>query len=561
MGRFPFRAAWAAVPLALTLAVAACAPAAPQAPTAGATVGANAPATKPTAAPTAAGQPAAPTGGPAAAKPTAAAAKTIRVGITSGVRTFDPVNYRDRNTETVIRNIFDGLYTLTADGKPVPEIADGVKQVDDRTWDFHIRSGITFQNGDPLTADDVQWTFDRATREGAMEGKTSPRQSLVGPVASVEKVDDSTVRFKLTTPVSETRMLYGTVNIQIMPKAYVQKVGIDEFVKHPVGAGPFKFVEGKLDEQIVLERYDKYWGGSPDLPGTPGPARVDRVIFQVIPDPVARVSALRAGDVDIIQDVPSIQIPVLESDPNVQVQTQRGTNMVYLAMNTTQPPFDDARVRQAVAQAIDYDTLVKQLYGGRADVLGGVPFLPGGEVDDPTIKPYAYAPDKAKALLEEAGKSDTSFVLDTFGEYTTLGQAIAQMLGKVGLKVEVRSWEVAALQAAAQKGERTALIETFGNASLNPLWAYWVAGSKQPANYSLYSNPTFDQIMTAAPTIVDPAQRAKAFQQGWEMSYSEVPELPLLTPRVVEAARKTVQNWTPSAAGRMNLHRVDIAAR
>lgn len=562
------RAAWLWGPLALVLT--ACTATAPAAPTAAP------PPPKPTtaAAPAATSAPlpatAAPAGVPTAqaaatTKPAPAAAaggtKTIRVGITSGVRTFDPANYRDRNTETVIRNVFDGLYTVTPDGRPVPEMAESIRQIDPLTWEFKLRRGISFQNGDPVTADDVQWTFERGTKEGAMEGKTSPRQSLVGPVTAVEKVDNLTVRFRLSAPISEARMLYGVVNLQVMPKAYFQRVGADEFIKKPVGAGPFRFVEGKLDERVVLERYDQYWGGSPDLPGAPGPAKVDRVIFQVIADPAARVAALRAGDVDIIQDVPAIQVPVLQGDANVEVKTQRGTNMIYLAMNTTRPPFDDARTRRAVAMSIDYATIVKELYGGRADALAGVPLLPGGEVEDPSLRPYEYSVDRAKALLQEAGKTDISFVLDGYGDFTTLAQAVAQMLGKVGLKVEVRSWEVAALQSAASKGERTALITSFGNASLNPLWAYWVAGTGQPSNYSLYSNSRFDQIMEKAPSIVDPTERARAFREGWAIVYQELPALPLLVPRVVEASRRTVQNFTPSAGGRVNLHRVDLAPR
>jgi ABC-type transport system substrate-binding protein len=235
--------------------------------------------------------------------------------------------------------------------------------------------------------------------------------------------------------------------------------------------------------------------------------------------------------------------------------------MVYLAMNTQQAPFDDPTFRQAVAHAIDYQAIATQLYGGRADVLAGLPFIPGGEVDDPSLRPYPYDPERSKALLAAAGKDGAGFVLDTHGDYNTLGQAIAQALGKVGLKVEVRQWEWAALQAAAQKGERAALVATFGNASLNPLWAYWVAGAGQPANYSQYSNETFDGLMKRAPAIVDPAERAKTFREAYAISYRELPQLTLLTPRVVEAARKNVTGWVPSSAGRVNLHRVDLERR
>lgn len=489
----------------------------------------------------------------------APAAKTIRVVLPATPTPLDPGNHRSRNTETVLRNIADGLFTETPEGKLLPEIAEKLVRLGPAMWDFKIRKGIVFHNGDPLTADDVVFTYVRVTQDGAMEGRTSPRKSLFVPaITSVQKMDDYTVRFLRAAPVSETRMKVTGVNMQIMPKRYFEQVGPDGFVRRPVGAGPFRFVEGDIKERIVLERFDRYWGGSPELPGRAGPPQIDRVIIEFIADPAARVAALRSGAVDIIQAVPPDMVPVLRSDPGVTVATTKGSNMIFLSLNVTRPPFNDRRVRQAVAYAINYRVIVDRLFGGMASMLGGRPFMDDSEVMDPALKPYAYAPEKARALLKEAGVSDASLVIDVAPDNRDLAQGIAQMLDRVGLRAEVRVWEPAALRQVALRGERTAVIDGWGNASRNPAWIHWTAGVGQPANYSGFANPEFDRLMNDAQIAPSQAVREAKFRRGYAIVYEELPIITLLVPHVIEASRKRVLNFTPHVNGRVNLHRVDL---
>lgn len=488
----------------------------------------------------------------------APAPKTIRVALPANPTPLDPANHRSRITETVLRNIADGLFTETPDGKLIPEIAEALVRLDPATWDFKIRKGIIFHNGDPLTADDVVFSYVRATQDGAMEGRTSPRKSLFVGIKTIQKMDDYKVRFHLATPVSEARMRYTAVFMQIMPKKYFEQVGPDGFIRRPVGAGPFRFVEGDVRERIVLERFDRYWGGAPDLPGRAGPPPIDRVIFEFIPDPAARVAALRAGAVDIIQAVPPDMVPALKADPGVNVATAKGSSMVFLALNVTRPPFTDRRVRQAVAHAINYQLIVDKLYGGMASVLGGRPFMDDSEVVDPNLKPYAYSPARARALLKEAGATGAGFVIDTASDNRDLAQAVAQMLEAVGLKAEVRVWELAVLRSVGQKGERTAVMDSWGNASRNPMWAHWTSGVGQPANYSMFANSELDRLLNEAQAGPSQALRVTKFRQGYAIIYNELPLVTLIVPQVIEAARKRVLNFSPHLNGRVNLHRVDL---
>lgn len=485
----------------------------------------------------------------------AQAQKTIRIALTGPIVTLDPANYRNRNTENVIRNMFDGLYTVLPDGRTVPEIAEGVTQVDQFTWEFKVREGITFHNGEALTADDVAFTFNRVVKEGAMEGETSPRKGLMASLQEVTVVDDYTVRFHFAARETELSVKTAAVFMQIMPKDYFESVGVEGFIAAPVGAGPFRFVEGSYSERIVLERYDGYWGGAPDMPGEPGPALLERVIFEIVPDPASRLAALRAGDIDIMQGVLADQVPVIQSTPGVELRTGPGTNLYFFGFNTEQAPFDDPRVRQAMAYAIDYDLLVEAVYGGRADALYGVPLSWNSEIQHPDLEPFTYDPERAQELLAEAGATDLSFTIDTLGDNLLLAEAIAQMLREIGVDAQVRTWEAGALMEAVGNGSRQATVHLWGNASGDPQWPLWPV---EPG-YSYWHDEEFHQIMGTASDIADNDERVAAFRRAYEIVMDHVPYVTLVVPQTVEAARSNVQNFQPHPGGRVNMHRVDLA--
>ncbi len=290
---------------------------------------------------------------------------TLVVGLFGSPLTLDPADHRDRVTETVLRNIFDGLVTRTKENQVVLEMAESATLVDPQTWEFKLKPGITFHNGDPCTAEDVKFSFDRIITEKAIEypePHTAQRKGLITPLQSVEVVDPLTVRFHLSAPwpVFMQMMCHQVV----IPKKYFESVGGTKgFIEKPIGAGALKFVEGKLDEQIVLERYDGYYGGANDLPPV-GPAFADRVIFKVIPETSSRVAALQAGEVNIIQSVPSYMVPQLLSNPNLQVKTCAGTRSHLMDINVKQKPFDDVRVRQAINYGVDVDLILAKVMGG-----------------------------------------------------------------------------------------------------------------------------------------------------------------------------------------------------
>lgn len=480
---------------------------------------------------------------------------TIVVGLYQDVLSLDPANHRSRTAETVIRNMFDGLVTRGPDMEIVPEIAESWKWLDDVTCEFKIRKGITFHNGEALTAEDVEFTFNRIIKEGGMDGESSPRKGLLGPLESVEMVDDYTVVFKLSEPW--TVLLKMLPHQQIVPKDYLEEVGSEEFRKNPIGAGPFKFVEGKLNERIVLERFDDYYGGSPDLPPV-GVAPLKTVIFEILPESSTRVAALLSGGCDIIESVPTADVPRIEKNPNCMIKYSKGTRAYYLEMNLTKSPLDNLKVREAINHAFNRELLIEMLYNGEGSVFAG-PLFPYEAMFDASLTPYKYDPELAKTLLKEAGYPDGfSIVLDTETALREPAEIVAGMLGEVGINCSVRLWEWGVLKPLLLKGERALLLNTWGSSILDPVGyvdAKFLTDGR--GNYSKYSNPEVDKAIAEGSTTVDPSKRKEIYKKMQKIVYDDCFYIGWSIDDITGCSANLI-NWEPIPDSRINLHDADF---
>ncbi len=499
---------------------------------------------------------------------------TLVVALADTILTFDPADYRDRETETVLRNMFDGLVTRTKEGKVVLQMAESAKLVKPNVWEFKLRKGMKFHNGDPVTAEDVKFTFDRIINKDAIEcpkPHTSPRKGLVARLKSVEVVDPLTVRFILEAPWPP--FLQMLVHQQIIPKKYYESVGCEGFRKHPIGAGPFKFVSGNLDQEVVMERFDDYYGGSPDLPPV-GPAFVDKLIFKFIPEESSRVAALKTGEVDVIQKVASYMIPTLATDPNVQVKSCASTRPMWLELNVNKPPFDDVNVRRALNYAIDKKLLVDKLTGGLGMVLTG-PLSPLNNYVNKKLPGYPYDKEKALELFKKAGwelvdgklmkdGKQMSFTIDTRTSLQTYAEAVGQQLRDFGIDAKVRTWgDYSVLKPLLLKGERMAAVADWGDSAFDPVghfeavWHSRKEGSPYGrGNFSGYSNPEVDKLIEDGEIETDTTKRHEIYDKAQEIIFDEVPAVFLILPPAIEAARTRVHNWSPSPDSRENM--VDV---
>ncbi len=484
-----------------------------------------------------------------------ARAADLRVAYSSDVVTLDPGNHRSRVTESVLLNVYDAIVTRTDDMRVVPEIAESLTQVDATTWEAKLRRGIRFHDGSELTAADVKFTFDRLTKANAMDGKTSPRQSLVGPLADTVVVDSHTVRFKLAKPWP-IFAAYLPFN-QVVSKVFVEKVKTDGMATQAMGSGPFRLVEWRRGDSVILERFKDYYGGATDIPPV-GPARVDRVIFRIVPEPSSRVAALLAGEADLIDELPHEAIKQIESNPRTQVLRTNGTRSFFIDLNNTKPPFNDVRVRQAANHAINRQLIIDRILKGLAVPLATL-ISPDSYGYNASLKPYPHDLARAKTLLAEAGyPNGIDVTLDVTNAFKEQAEVVASMLTQAGIRTKVQLWEGTALSdmwKSPDKHDRQMNFRSWGDGALDPVGIFVpVLKTNDRGNFSGYSNAEVDRLLTAADTEVDTEKRSRVYQDAQAIIHREAPLLYLWLPQDVYGASRRLKDWKPSPRGVIKLH-------
>jgi peptide/nickel transport system substrate-binding protein len=291
-----------------------------------------------------------------------AKAKEVVIGLGAEPRTMLAVTIVDWTTNNMLEHIYDRL--LDRDPKtfkPRPMLATGWKIVDDTTWEFALRPGVTFHNGEPFTAHAVKATIDYALDPATRSHFSAA--AYWGLVREVQVVDDHTVRFVTKQPWPNLIDSASLTNALIMPAKALRELGPQRLGQHPIGTGPFKFVEWKRDERLVLERNPDYWQG---------PADVSRVTFRFIPEFSSRMAALLSGEIDIMKDVPPHAVDAVDRSGRARVRATVSSRINYLALVTLKPgPMQDARVRRAMNHAVDVDELITQVLKGRATRMCG----------------------------------------------------------------------------------------------------------------------------------------------------------------------------------------------
>ncbi|MCB9945865.1 MAG: ABC transporter substrate-binding protein [Geminicoccaceae bacterium] len=484
-------------------------------------------------------------------------ASEIKVGFTLDALTLDPANHRKRETETILRNMYDGVVTRDANMQVVPQLAESFTQVDPTTWEAKLRSGVTFHDGSPLTAGDVAFTFHRLIDENAMDGQTSPRKGLLGPLVDVEAVDDSTVRFRLSEPWP---ILPAMLPFQeVVSKSFTEAAGPGGLAERENGTGPFRLAEWRKGEAVIMDRYDDYYGGSTEIPPV-GPACVERAIFQIIPESSSRVAALLAGDVDIINELPPSDIATVENSDNAKVMTVNGTRSFYIALNMEKPPFDNVKVREALAHAIDKQLVIDKILNGLAVPIEGI-LSPDAFAFDPALAGHPYDPDKTASLLEEAGLGDgIDVTMDVEGAFKDIAEAVASLLTKAGIRTTVQVGEGSQLvdkwrTEGAKVREGDMWFTSWGNGTLDPYDIFNpVLMTDARGNSSGYANPELDGLLTAASTETDADKRMQLYIQAQDLVQKDVPMVFLWVPQDVYGVSKRVSGWQPSADSRINLH-------
>ena len=458
---------------------------------------------------------------------------------------LDPANVTDLESLQICRNIFDTLVQYDPDSTEiVPGLAESWERTDDGLEvTFHLRKGVLFHDGTPLTASDVKTNYQR---QGDPE---HPLRSAGDTffywsdtwgerIESIDVLDDHTIRFRFTEPIAPLMQNFAMPFFGISSPRALKAHGSDYF-RHPVGTGPYKFESWLPGERLTLVANDKAWQGKP---------AVDRVTFLPIPDSTARALRLRKGSVHIATALSPQGVESLRAQPSVRVVEQPGLNTAFLALNNRVEKLADPRVRQAIWHGVDRQALVRGLYYGLADVTDTA--LPTGIWGRLDQSERSYDPEKGRSLMEEAGFSEEeplrlrlwymAVPRSYFPEPKATAEAMARMLEDVYIQVELEPVDWGVYLDRVGRGEHDmALAGWIGDHGGPDNYFSFIFGSANiddvvgGTNVLFYSNPDVDRLISEARKEVVQEKRVEAYQELQEKILEDTPWLPLAHARQV----------------------------
>lgn len=476
----------------------------------------------------------------------------LTISESADINTLDPKFLKGRETQDVLRLVFDSLYHRDNNMQVIPWLATSVENPDELTWRFHLKEGVKFHNGNDFTASDVKFTIGRLVEDDSV---WSTRKFI----DRVEVVDDYTVDVITIEPYAA--LMTRVVLWHMTDEETFNEVGADGFASNPIGTGPYKFVEWAKDERVVLEANPDYWGGAP---------KVQTVIFTPIPESATRIAALESGDVDIISSVPPEYID--QAPEGINVTTIPGTRAFFLAMNVNEAPFDNVMVRQAMNYAVDIDSIIENVLNGLARRIDN-PLLPEafGYAATPV---YNYDPERALSLLAEAGFPDGfEMEISTTPALKEMAEALAGQLSAVGITASVNVLENAAFTANYEPGFYQTALTSWGNSEadadgmlskqfyskrygcdlLNTTGETGYGNADLGCYYTGYGNAEVDAAVEAGARTVDSAKRKAYYYEALKIIVEDAPWVFLYNPSEVFAEGARVQGWAPRSDALFNL--------
>ncbi|WP_232214210.1 ABC transporter substrate-binding protein [Bacillus sp. SG-1] len=497
------------------------------------------------------------------------ASKTLIFGRGGDSVGLDPITVTDGESFKVTKNIFE---TLVKFGEQDTEVQAGLAKEwdvseDGLTYTFTLQDGVKFQDGTDFNADAVVFNFERWMNGsadefpyyGSMFGGFKGDEGHV--IQEVKAVDEGTVEFTLKRPQAPFLKNLAMSMFSIASPTAVEELG-DKFAKQPTnaGTGPFKFVEWKENDKIVLEKNEDYW--------QEGLPKLDQIIFKSIPENSARLNALISGEIDLADGINPSDAEKIQEDEKLQLFERPSLNVGYLGLTNTREPFNNPKVRQALNHAVNKQAIIDAFFEGKADpAKNPMPPVINGYNDD--IEAYEFDLDKAKELLAEAGYPD-GFEMELWAmpvprPYMPDGQKVAEAIqadfAKIGVKAEIVSFEWATYLDKASKGEADAFLLGWtgdnGDAD-NFLYTLLDKDNIGSNNYAYYSNDELHDILIEAQSEVDEDKRAELYKQAQEIIHEDAPWIPLAHSTPLLAGSSKVKNFKPHPTGSDLLSGVEL---
>jgi peptide/nickel transport system substrate-binding protein len=453
--------------------------------------------------------------------------------------TLDPHMHAENFTFAVVHNVFDHLVRRSVKQGQLahePGLATSWTNLNPTTWEFKLRPGVKFHNGEEFNAEAVKFSIERVLNP---DQKARWRWAFAD-IERVDVVDPLAVRIvtKVPFPTLITNLAFC---MPIVPPKYVREQGDTHIATKPVGTGPFKFVRWRKDEALVLEANESYWRGSP---------KIKTLMFRPIPDESTRVAALSTGEIDIARGVPPSLVKQIADNPRTRVAKVPSALNIHVILDTLKDgPLRDKRVRQAINYGVDKEAIIKSILEGNGGAVGG-PLTPVMFGFAPDVKPYPYDPERAKRLLAEAGfPQGISLTLNSpNGRYLKdkeVNEAIAGQLARIGVRTQVVAHEWGSYVSKWPE-------------NLVPMYMIGWAGSwdadgimfpllRSGQRFSRWSSPDFDAIIDKARRTLDQGERVKLYRQATQLAHDEAPWLFLFHGMDIYGVSRAVADWEPTS--------------
>lgn len=437
-------------------------------------------------------------------------------------------------SRNIYMNVFGYLTFQDERMRQIPDHAERWERVDERTVRFHLRRGLRFHNGEPVTAAAVKFSLDRILTPA----NRSPWIAAINFIEAITVVDEQTVDVRSQFPYPI--LVHEVGRMPLVPPRYLQEVGAARFAQQPVGSGAFMFKEWIRGERMVFERNPTYWRGAPTI---------QRVVYKTVPEAFTRIAELQAGRADLVVKVPPDLAEQVNRSGRARVVDVQSIQNVQINFNHFWAPLSDRRVRQAIAHAINVDGLIRNVLKGRARRTQGVfsPLVFGAKTN---MRGYVYSPDQARELLQRANLPPDTAIPLNYGvgripQDAEIVQAIAGDLARVGLKVDVRPQEWGAFFAARQRGNMPGMQILTSTATLgDPDQVLKFNDSRRQPLY--YHHPALDDVILQQRSRLDPNERLPHIQKLQDMIMADVGWLALFDLDLLYGVSNRL-DWQPRA--------------
>ena len=468
----------------------------------------------------------------------------IIAGLSERMLTLDPANHYSISATSVLRHVYDPLLDVTNDDKLVPALAETWRPLNNTTWRFTLRKGVSFHDGSPFTADSVVFTLKRV-RDNAKLVKSFVYQDI----EDVQKDGDHAVTVTTKRPFGSLPA-HLTMLGMLPPSAAGSE---DAFFQKPVGTGPFRLVSWTHGDHVDLVANPKYW--------KPGVPKVEKVTFRFIPELSTRAAALRAGEIHVIDRVWPDMVQTLKGTPGVKVLDTPALEAQRWHFQLARETVKDPRVRKAISLAIDRNVIIKDLLLGYARPV--VNPVPPGLVGHVNLGQKPYDPEKARQLLKQAGQTNLTidFVLmkDLYPKQLEIAQAVAAMLGEVGVKVNIRNLEIATAREQRTAGNYDLFFSGWAHMPHDPDWYFgqWFtrAGAEKMTRFA---DPKVEQLI-ADGRVPDPKVRQQKYEEIERILWEDEPEIWPYYSVAIYAISDKLRNFEARRDYYVLLHEVSIA--